>query len=43
VVDPFLNEAKRTGRVRIDVDNADSKLRPDAYVDVTLLLDEGKG
>jgi Cu(I)/Ag(I) efflux system membrane fusion protein len=43
VVDPFLNDAKRTGRVRIDVDNADSKLRPDAYVDVALSLDEGEG
>ena len=43
VVDPFLNDLKRTGRVRIDVDNADFKLRPDAYVDVTLALDEGEG
>jgi Cu(I)/Ag(I) efflux system membrane fusion protein len=43
VVDPFLNDAKRTGRVRIDVDNADFKLRPDAYVDVTLTLDDGEG
>ena len=43
VVDPFLDEAKRTGRVRIDVDNADLKLRPDAYVDVSLYLDEGEG
>jgi membrane fusion protein, copper/silver efflux system len=43
VVDPFLNDAKRTGRVRIDVDNADSRLRPDAYVDVALTLDEGEG
>jgi Cu(I)/Ag(I) efflux system membrane fusion protein len=43
VVDPFLNDAKRTGRVRIDVDNADSTLRPDAYVDVALSLDEGEG
>jgi Cu(I)/Ag(I) efflux system membrane fusion protein len=43
VVDPFLNDAKRTGRVRIDVDNANSQLRPDAYVDVALNLDEGEG
>jgi membrane fusion protein, copper/silver efflux system len=43
VVDPFLNDLKRTGRVRIDVDNTDAKLRPDAYVDVTLALDEGEG
>jgi Cu(I)/Ag(I) efflux system membrane fusion protein len=43
VVDPFLNEAKRTGRVRIDVDNAGLELRPDAFVDVALTLDEGAG
>jgi Cu(I)/Ag(I) efflux system membrane fusion protein len=43
LVDPFLNALKRTGRVRIDVDNADHKLQPDAYVDVTLALDEGEG
>ena len=43
VVDPFINEMKRTGRVRIDVDNAENRLRPDAYVDVTLELDEGEG
>ncbi len=43
VVNPFVNDLKRTGRVRIDVDNADLKLRPDAYVDVTLALDEGEG
>jgi Cu(I)/Ag(I) efflux system membrane fusion protein len=42
-VDPFLNDLKRTGRVRIDVDNADLKLRPNAYVDVALSLDEGQG
>jgi membrane fusion protein, copper/silver efflux system len=43
VVDPFLNDVKRTVRVRIDVDNAGFKLRPNAYVDVTLALDEGEG
>jgi len=43
VVDPFLDALKRTGRVRIDVDNADFKLRPDAYVDVSLAIDEGQG
>jgi Cu(I)/Ag(I) efflux system membrane fusion protein len=42
-VDPFLDPVKRTGRVRIDVDNRDLKLRPDAYVDATLFLDEGEG
>ena len=41
-LDPFLDEAKRTGRVRIDVDNPDLKLLPAAYVDVALTLDEGE-
>jgi len=41
LVDPFLNEAKRTGRVRIDVDNSDGKLRPEMYVNVELELDFG--
>lgn len=43
VLDPFLNEARRTGRVRIDLDNANFALRPDEYVDVTLQLDDGNG
>jgi Cu(I)/Ag(I) efflux system membrane fusion protein len=43
LVDPFLNEAKRTGRVRIDVDNPQTKLRPDMYVNVELELDLGEG
>jgi multidrug efflux pump subunit AcrA (membrane-fusion protein) len=42
-VDPFLNDAKRTGRVRIDLDNRELQLRPNAYVDVTVALDEGTG
>jgi Cu(I)/Ag(I) efflux system membrane fusion protein len=43
VVDPFINDVTRTGRVRIDVANADLKLRPDMYVDVELTLDMGEG
>jgi Cu(I)/Ag(I) efflux system membrane fusion protein len=43
VVDPFLNDELRTGRVRIDVENADLKLRPDMYVDADLTLDMGEG
>ena len=43
LVDPFLNEAKRTGRVRIDVENGGKKLRPDMYVNVALELDFGEG
>jgi membrane fusion protein, copper/silver efflux system len=43
VVDPFINNEMRTARVRIDVENADFKLRPDMYVDVQLDVDMGKG
>lgn len=42
VLDPFLDPAKRTGRVRIDLANPGLKLLPDAYVDVTLSLDVGE-
>jgi Cu(I)/Ag(I) efflux system membrane fusion protein len=43
LIDPFLNEASRTARVRIDVENPDFKLRPDMYVNVELKLDMGEG
>jgi Cu(I)/Ag(I) efflux system membrane fusion protein len=43
VIDPFLNESSRTGRVRIDVENPHLKLRPAMYVDVALTLDMGEG
>jgi membrane fusion protein, copper/silver efflux system len=43
VVDPFINNEMRTARVRIDVENADFKLRPDMYVDVELNADMGEG
>jgi Cu(I)/Ag(I) efflux system membrane fusion protein len=43
VVDPFVNDSLRTGRVRIDVDNPDFKLQPDMYVDVNLPMDMGQG
>jgi Cu(I)/Ag(I) efflux system membrane fusion protein len=43
VVDPFINDATRTGRVRIDVENPDLKLRPDMYVDIELTMDMGEG
>ena len=43
LVDPFLNDASRTVRVRVDVENSDLKLRPDMYVDVALDLDLGEG
>jgi Cu(I)/Ag(I) efflux system membrane fusion protein len=43
IIDPFINDTLRTGRVRIDVENADLKLRPDMYVDVELTMDMGEG
>jgi len=43
VIDPFMNAVLRTGRVRIDVENADFKLRPDMYVDIELTMDVGEG
>jgi len=43
VIDPFINDVSRTGRVRIDAENADMKLRPDMYVDVNLTMDMGEG
>ena len=43
VVDPFLDETKRTSRVRIDVENPDLKLRADMFVDVELEMDFGEG
>jgi Cu(I)/Ag(I) efflux system membrane fusion protein len=42
VIDPFINEMKRTGRVRIDLENPDFKLRPDMYVDVALAVEHGE-
>jgi Cu(I)/Ag(I) efflux system membrane fusion protein len=42
VIDPFVNDASRTIRVRIDVPNPDFKLLPDMYVDVALNLDQGE-
>jgi len=43
LVDPFMNDAKRTSRARIDVENPDRRLRPQMYVDVELQLDQGVG
>jgi multidrug efflux pump subunit AcrA (membrane-fusion protein) len=42
LVDPFVDPALRTGRVRIDLENPESKLQPDMYVDVELLVDGGE-
>jgi Cu(I)/Ag(I) efflux system membrane fusion protein len=43
LIDPFISDAMRTGRVRIDVENPDLKLRPDMYVDVELTMEMGEG
>jgi Cu(I)/Ag(I) efflux system membrane fusion protein len=43
LVDPFMDEAKRTVRVRIDVENPGGRLRPEMYVDVGLVTDRGDG
>ena len=42
LVDPFINDAKRTGRVRLDIQNPELKLKPDMYVDVLLEMKMGK-
>jgi Cu(I)/Ag(I) efflux system membrane fusion protein len=43
LIDPFLDNASRTARVRIDVDNTAMKLHPQMYVDVELWMDMGEG
>lgn len=42
VIDPFIDDGTRTVRVRIDVENADFKLRPQLYVNVELAVDMGE-
>jgi Cu(I)/Ag(I) efflux system membrane fusion protein len=41
VINPFLDETKRTAKVRIDIANADFELRPGMYVDADLEMDMG--
>ncbi|HLX68923.1 MAG TPA: efflux RND transporter periplasmic adaptor subunit [Verrucomicrobiae bacterium] len=43
VIDPFVSDASRTARVRVDVENPESKLRPGMYVDAELTMDMGEG
>ncbi|MEA3186452.1 MAG: rane fusion protein copper/silver efflux system [Chthoniobacter sp.] len=43
LINPFLNEQTRTGKARIDVPNADLKLRPGMYVNAELVMDMGEG
>jgi membrane fusion protein, copper/silver efflux system len=42
VINPFLDEAKRTAKVRINIANPDFKLRPGMYVDAELAMDMGE-
>ncbi|MDR3406485.1 MAG: efflux RND transporter periplasmic adaptor subunit [Chthoniobacter sp.] len=43
LIDPFLAEMKRTMKVRVDIPNADGKLRPGMYVNIELAMDMGEG
>jgi membrane fusion protein, copper/silver efflux system len=42
VVNPFVDQTKRTSRVRVDIPNPGFKLRPGMYADVALALDAGE-
>ncbi|PYL08245.1 MAG: efflux RND transporter periplasmic adaptor subunit [Verrucomicrobia bacterium] len=43
LINPFLDEAKRTAKVRIDIPNPDFKLRPGMYVNAELAMNMGEG
>src|SRR5437870_9714581 len=43
LINPFLEEAKRSAKVRIDIPNPDFKLRPGMYVNAELAMDMGEG
>jgi membrane fusion protein, copper/silver efflux system len=42
VINPFLDQTKRTAKVRIDIANRDFKLRPGMYVDAELEMNMGE-
>lgn len=42
LINPFLDETKRTAKVRIDIPNADFKLRPGMYVNAELAMNMGE-
>jgi len=42
LINPFLEEAKRTAKVRIDIANPGFKLRPGMYVNAELAMDMGQ-
>ena len=43
VISPFLEQTKRTAKVRIDIPNPDFKLRPGMYANVELGMEMGDG
>src|SRR5205814_2601928 len=43
LINPFLDPAQRTAKVRIDIPNPDFKLRPSMYVNAELAMDMGEG
>jgi Cu(I)/Ag(I) efflux system membrane fusion protein len=43
LIDPFLDDGRRTVKVRIDLANADLRLRPGMYADVSIEADMGDG
>jgi len=42
LINPFIDETKRTAKVRIDIPNADFRLRPGMYVNAELEMDMGE-
>jgi membrane fusion protein, copper/silver efflux system len=42
VINPFLDETKRTAKVRVDIPNPDFRLRPGMYVNAELAMDMGE-
>ena len=42
VVDPFINNVKRTGRARLEIQNPKLELKPEMYVDLSLEVEMGK-
>lgn len=43
LINPFLAETTRTAKVRVEIRNADFKLRPGMYVNIELAMDMGEG
>lgn len=43
VINPIIDAAKRTARVRIDIPNPNGQLRPGMYANVEVKIDEGEG